>query len=452
VTKYAIAVENLEDYFERDSPGLVLLVIDACRTIAGFVVVDESNHNLVRKGAVDALNINKANSALFAFASESGKPALATSTSGQPSLFTHSLDSRMGKRGAEFLSMFKDVRADVSVATNDAQEPQVTVWSSSDLYLVPSEDVISNEKAIWLSALESNRPDAVKAFLLRYSTSEYAAAARKWMADNGAKPSPNAQFAVVSPVAVDRAWSLNIWPGRTTIASNAFEGFSFSRYLDSGATKRAETLDNRSLGLLWSGLDVQTQTASDNWSLTSIAAHGYAIATKNMLARVSPSATADVGAHVAVGTVVQIDGIQRGSAGNNWLAATLPGADTVYYMSAEFDKTPVKPLDLGKPLLEIQAPPRSDRFPDLIDPKVITDAIATLKAQGRSITWVSLATASVESVDGSANDRLALVRTGELSHAEYVLKHSGIDGKRITALTGVSDLHEAGVRVRFFGN
>jgi hypothetical protein len=450
VTKYAIAVENLEDYFERDSPGLVLVLIDACRTIAGFVVFDESNRNLVQKGTMEALNANNANSALFAFASESGKPALATSSTGVPSLFTNSLDTRLATPGAEFLTLFKDVRADVAVATHDAQQPQVTVWSSSDLYLAPSSDVLSKERDSWLAALESHRADAVQAFLHRYSTSQYAAAARKWIADNAPNQSNYVAYAAVSPVAIDRLWASNNVSGRV-IATNKFEGFGYSRFLDSGTTQKVEALDDHSLGLVAQGAAaLPFNSTSYNLYLDSVATHRSVIATKDVVARVAPSATADVGAHFPLGMLVTIDGIKRGAAGNAWFAASVPGNDSVFYVPAVFN-TSAKTFSPGKSLLEIQAPPQSEHFPDLIDAKTITDSLATLKAQGHSISWVSLSTGSVESVGFDA-ERLALVRAGELAHAEYVLKHSGIDGKHITSLAGVNDLQRDGVRVRFFGN
>src|SRR5258706_8082529 len=40
IAEHAIAVEALEDYFAARAPGLILMLIDACRTIAGFVIKD----------------------------------------------------------------------------------------------------------------------------------------------------------------------------------------------------------------------------------------------------------------------------------------------------------------------------------------------------------------------------------------------------------------------------
>jgi hypothetical protein len=38
-----------------------------------------------------------------------------------------------------------------------------------------------------------------------------------------------------------------------------------------------------------------------------------------------------------------------------------------------------------------------------------------------------------------------------LAHAEYILKRAGIEGTRITSVSGREDFTGGGVRIRFFG-
>jgi len=47
VSECAIAVESVEDYLARQSPGVVLMFIDACRTIAGLVIKDSGTPSVV---------------------------------------------------------------------------------------------------------------------------------------------------------------------------------------------------------------------------------------------------------------------------------------------------------------------------------------------------------------------------------------------------------------------
>jgi hypothetical protein len=146
------------------------------------------------------------------------------------------------------------------------------------------------------------------------------------------------------------------------------------------------------------------------------------------------------------GTLINVNGIERDPTGNRWLVGTRAGQDGLLFVSATPQKTPIKPVDLGKSLREVVAPPLSAAFPDLINAEVITYALNSIKAAGHTVTWVSLATGY------TADQRLTLVRANELSHAQYILKHAGLDDKRFTALAGATDLQNEGVRLRFFGH
>jgi len=440
VTSAAIAVENLEDYLARRAPGLILIVVDACRSIAGFVVSDQSNHNMVLKGMAEVANSTNADNALFAFASRPGTAALATSESGKPSVFTSSLDAHIDSAGSEFGVLFKDISAEVAVATANAQRPGLVVWSDSDLYLIPSPGTLAEVQTAWSAALDSNRREAVQTFLRRFSTSLYAAAARKWLDDHPTDPT-SSQFSAVSPLAVDRAWSAGDASREISYAQN---GLAYPQYLDSAATQRVENLDDASLGLAPAGTQAAAG-ADEQQSLASLAAHGSVIPTRNVVARTAPSDSAGEAQHVRAGTLLSVDRVECGVKGDKWLAASLPGQSHTVFVPADPTRKPLKSLSLGKSLREIQVPPRSAAFPDLIDAKVVRDAISELKSHGHTITWASIATGI------AVEERESLTRASELTHAEFVLKESGLDSKHITALAGVSELKEPGVRLRLFG-
>ncbi len=184
VADNAIAVEGLEDYFARRRPGLILMLIDACRTIGGFVIRDSRNQNLVAKGVAEHVQSNQGINTVEGYAARAGSAALGSNSRSALSPFTNSLAAHIEKKGAEFASMFKDVAADVLLATHQMQDPGIVNWSASDLYLNPTDDIRAQEKEAWLAALSDNSWEDVLRYSYRHAVSRHAAAARQWLEDN----------------------------------------------------------------------------------------------------------------------------------------------------------------------------------------------------------------------------------------------------------------------------
>lgn len=187
VADNAIAVEGLEDYFARRSPGLILMLIDACRTIGGFVIRDANSQNLVAKGVAEHTQSTEGVNTVEGYAARAGSAALGSNSDSTLSPFTNSLAAHIERKGAEFAAMFKDVAADVLLATHQMQNPGIVNWSASDLYLNPTDDIRAQEKEAWLAALSGNSWEDVLRYSYRHAVSRYAAAARQWLEDNPAK-------------------------------------------------------------------------------------------------------------------------------------------------------------------------------------------------------------------------------------------------------------------------
>ena len=187
VADNAIAVEGLEDYFARRQPGLILMLIDACRTIGGFVIRDSRNQNLVAKGVAEHAQSAGGINTVEGYAARAGSAALGSNSGSALSPFTNSLAAHIEKKGAEFGAMFKDVAADVLLATHQLQNPGIVNWSASDLYLNPTDDIRAQEKEAWFAALSGNSWDEVQRYSYRHAVSRYAAAARQWLEDNPAE-------------------------------------------------------------------------------------------------------------------------------------------------------------------------------------------------------------------------------------------------------------------------
>ena len=182
----AIAVEALATYLSRPAPGLVLMVIDACRSIGGFSIVDAALRDPMLKGAPAVRPMHDARvNLLSAYASRPGMPAIADDENGNgPSLFTTELLAQMGRDEREFSAMFNDVSAQVRLASDERQQPGLQDWSDTDLYLRLPDALREQQKEAWLVALSSRSRKLVQRFAYRFSISRHAAAARAWLADN----------------------------------------------------------------------------------------------------------------------------------------------------------------------------------------------------------------------------------------------------------------------------
>lgn len=182
----AIAVEALATYLSRPAPGLLLMVMDACRGIGGFSIVDATPYDPVLKGVPATRPMHDARvNLLSAYASRPGMPAIASDDDNTgPSLFTAELLAQLGMDEREFGAMFNDVGAQVRLASGERQQPGLQDWSDTDLYLRLPGILREQQKEAWLVALSSRSRKLVQRFAYRFSLSRHAAAARAWLADN----------------------------------------------------------------------------------------------------------------------------------------------------------------------------------------------------------------------------------------------------------------------------
>jgi hypothetical protein len=380
---------------------------------------------------------------LMGFAARPGFIAQGSADDTELSIFTKGVVTHIDKEGHEFDTVFKDISSDVFVATGEKQHPGLIDWSLSDLYLNPTEAILAQQREAWLAALSSGRHENVLRYSYRHSMSRHAAAARKWLSDNP-ETAQAKRYTFISPAAVERAW-------RPTAAHRfaiepVIAGFAFQRTVDAKAGLAAKDLDDRQLGLVRSGTKVSTVTpvkvAQD---IEMIKAHRIVVAAKDYLARTSPSPTGKAAFPVSMGTPVEIIGVEDSTLEEPWLQVKVPGKDQPVYLPVQpGTKTLGPPVELGRPLREIVVPPRPTGIRDLVDPGPLKATMAALKADGKTVTWVSIATAP------TADRQEMDARAARRIHVEYLLKRAGVDGKRITE-DATADVSGAGVRVRFFG-
>jgi hypothetical protein len=441
VVDVAISVENLEDYFGKRTPGLIVLLIDACRTIGGFVIADMMNNNVVGKSLAEPRYRSRNVNTVIGFATRPGREALGSAAADKLSIFTSSLVAHLADVDWEFDRLFKQVASEVLEATDDRQQPGLWDWSATELYLNPSQAILGLQKEAWLAALGSNKRESVQRFTRRFAMSRHAAAARQWLIDNPVS-SGAPRFTLVSPAAVERVWR----PGESKFAiSPAWVGFAYPRTVNVHEKKIAD-LGDSALGLVPSGAKASgTKASSVRWALEALEAHEAVVTTKEYLARAAPSRRAAVVARLPYGTRISIDDVKTGAANDLWVAARLSGEGEAVYLPVSVADAASTPVELGQALREVVALPPVGGLRDLVEPSALRKAIVALRADGRTVTWVSIATGATEDPDEADS------RAARLTHVEYLLKRAGIDGRRITSVTMADDLPGPGVRVRFFG-
>ncbi|MCZ8077379.1 MAG: caspase family protein [Paucibacter sp.] len=433
----AVSIEGIQSALAKHKPGALLLLIDACRNVAGFVVNEAGSSGLVpaamnpsTQSVAPKINL------VGGFAARPGTLAMGSSEPGKLSLFTNALASRLATVNEEFGTVFKDVIVDVRASSNDEQEPGLVLFSQTELFLSTDASRDADELVAWKVASSSGSWDAVHRFLRRHALSIYADAARRWLAKN---PAEIVAISDVSPLAMEKAWQ-QVSPqivkqtGSNLALPAKVDIAAIRAYAATGET-RFEVLD----------------TKSDNGpsaQLARLLEHRQAVTTTEVTARTGPSLTAEPIARVPAGTAVIVrDAQRRTENGSAWLEVQLaPSGQRGYLPLSTGPKNAMSSVSVGTGLLEVIAKPIAGRIPDLIEDQPINEALALLASVGKSVLRVSIATAA-----GAATETERLDRLSRLNHATYLLRRGGVSADRITAVADVPDLEGSGVRIRFFG-
>lgn len=436
----AIAVENLQDYLEKRTPGLLLLLIDACRTIGGFVISAPGNSNAVAKGIAEPLRGARNVNTMVGFAARPGFVALGTAAADQLSLFSASLADRITIQDDDFGSIFKDVSVDVLQSSDGTQQPGLFDWSNTNPFLNPSSLTVERERSSWKASLESGKRQVIARFEKRNSVSRFASSARRWLEEHP-EDSSTSRFTLISPAAVERAWHSD--RDRVAIAPT-FGGFAFDRVLPIKSSETVAMLTNSQLGMVPSGRrEIQPELER---LMQSFLAHRVVVATTDVGASYSSVKPMKANAMVKAGTRVSVDRFELTEAGTPVLVGKVTGdAQQIYLPLKTSWASPVSPVELGKSRSELILPPPTKGFRDVIDPEQIQARIAELKTQKKTITWVSIA------ISPHLDERVYDGRLARATHAAYILRRADIDERRISSLTAVDDTLGDGVRLRFFG-
>lgn len=462
----AVSVESVADYLTQNEPGLTLMLIDACRSIGGFVVstaqtatpagtaaagaaaaaaaptvmpLSTANNfvgssPVVGKGFQEPASKDHPTEILIAYAAKSGRSALASSFAGQMSMFTAALSRHIETADVDFKTMYDDVIAEVGVDTNYFQEPGMMNWTSSTLFMKQTALTAEQERVAWLAARSLNSWRAVSIYLRKHAVSPYAPNARQWLSDNPDRPEPSSP---VSPISVEQAWQSDtpLFAAKTILPG--FDSFGFpSSNLSPPPIK---------ISAIPPGISAADRSDRLRNELDRAASQTI-VTTSSVEARATPSLDARVLTQLAPGTALRVyETVRRATGGTSWLTAVVEGGDNRRVFLPAKLRDPATAVVLGENLKEVVAPPMTRGLTDLVEPVTVESAIRDLVLNGKQIQWVSLATSP------ASNEVGELQRAGWLVHVAYILSQAGIPSSRITSVSNAGDLKGEGVRVRFFG-
>lgn len=431
----AVSLEGIQSALARRKPGALVLLVDACRAVGGFIV-DDGTPGLVPAAMSPMSQPGPPALNLYAgFAARPGKLAIGSSEPGKLSVFTNALAPRLSDH-AEFVAMFRDVVVDVHQLSGEGQDPGLVLFTETDLYLPSDAGRELDEQQAWLAALSSGNRVNIDGFRRRHALSPYAEAARRWLAEHPAAP---VAIAEISPLSLEKSWH----QPALQISTQAGLTLALPARLDLAAVQMPSAASQATVEL-----PDEKPGEGPSEQLARLLAYRQAVTATDVAARVSPSREAAVVASVPAGTEVIVRDVQRrADNGSAWLEVQMASSGLRGYvpLSTGVAKA-AKPVSVGTGLLEVLALPMPGRLPDLIDAQVVQDALAQLEAQGKVIQRVSVATAAGADAETERLDRLA-----RANHASYLLRKGGIPAERITAVAEAPGMEGPGVRIRFFG-
>ena len=100
-------------------------------------------------------------------------------------------------------------------------------------------------------------------------------------------------------------------------------------------------------------------------------------------------------------------------------------------------------VDIGKPYKELTVGQRETAPTGLVDSKPILESLLQAKAEGKSISWVSIAAPPADKANGEAADIGFMI-----SNASYLLNNNGVPRDRITSVTVDPEVGSKTLRVR----
>jgi hypothetical protein len=422
-----VAMTELRDRLKDGQPTMLMMVFDACRSLSNIIDTTGAPGKMQTKG----LAMPNAGDALIWFSSELGYESYMPDPA-QSSFYTDALVKRLPNQDEEIDQVRKWIVLDVRNATGQKQSPWSNESSAAEVWFNPSGKTLQALKQIWQTTLDSKDPGAISDFVQRYGTSLYAEAARKWLRDN-----PNAPPATspISPQTLETIWE-NSQPHPVTATGSA----AGSRPIDLESLR-----SDRALAAPRAHIAGPTLTGA---IINPHILDGTVpqIVVKSSIEANSAKSSASAKVTLPAGTMLEALPANRGRdpADNNWLEVRNPNGAGNLFIPLDAARDGPKTLDVGKPVLQRTVPPPASGPLAMVDPEFVKQAVADIRRQGNSISWVSIATPPARQPSDNA---LYVLRAQQ---AVGLLVQQDVSRQRITIVEG-SATGEPNIRLRFFG-
>lgn len=417
---YLVALSALRSVIAARKPGLSLFLLDACRTIASNITPQDGAPQGINKGMIPLPSTIE--NVGIGLSSDFGKVSIGRDAQGAMSYYTDALLAHVADEGRELGYVTKKTRLKVMADTNGEQMPWFSESLSAEIYLKPTAQINADEKTAWSSRLATNDYNQIWMFTQEYPVSRYVGAAKRWLAQHGRASTPVTTR--LPPQTLDTAFNQND-SNRRVVVPRIDGPYGFPT--------------------LPTGAEVSSMSAPSIRTVAEVlAGHQKLVVMRPISAKLSPSEDAETVHTVSAGSTIDVMDIKTKVDGSSWLEVANDGSST--FLPA--DRALVGSSDVGYSLEEVEVGPGAG-LESLVDEKPIRDVVANLKAKGRSISRVSVATAQ------TTDAKLQLKLSGRVAHTFYLLEQLGIPTGQISATVspdGLATLSKDSVRVRFFGH
>jgi uncharacterized caspase-like protein len=421
-----ISVSALQERINLQNPAVLLMFLDACRNIGGFIDASSGGAADVDKGLA-ALVSSKNN--LIAYATAPGDLSIG-SAAGDLSRYTAALVAHLPEIDIEFEQAHKRIVGDVRQSTNDKQSPWLSASSTLDIYFNPSEAKVAKFREAWEAAQNEDTSAAIRRYLNLFGLGPYASAAKKWLAE---KPQASS-FTQVSATQVDALWANA--RNATAVTSQITGPFGLPRAVSESQPSIPRSTDGRARSAPRVVADV-------------LAGNQGAIILESTVARSQPNVAADVVANLDAGSKISVSGFEEKEDGRVWLKARSKGSSDEVYV--QVPKTAgIQDITLGKALLEFDLTAEDAYAAAFANSTAIDQALRDLKDGTSGVRWVSISVPKLNSDGKAFAEKAALVLESRAAHGAYLLARA-IPKERITVLNG-ADFSGENPRVRIFGN
>lgn len=414
---------GVRSILERKHPGVILVMLDSCRTVAKFT--DEKGLGVpppepAPDGDVAAADPPGAEGgivdSLVSYATVKNRTAIGREN--DLSYYTKAMTAHLPEQ-IEFREVARLTRIDVRNESSDDQSPPLSDNAGTLVYLKPSPTIAQAMEQQWKTFVEHGDHMGITGFLASNAVSPYAADARQWLNDHAGDVRET--FTQVSATTPEQKWT------------QALTGVvSFERFGGNIAVSR--TLD-------LSDVPENVATATKSNSLADLLRlQGSAFVAQDALFAKLPT-TKGAGKSVSLprGTKLTIqDGVGA-------QVQAMPKTDLANAVLLQPNKGPA-PLVAGRALMELFLDHAPGGLETTIDASALGDALTRLSADGHRIGWVSIATPKPKA---DTPRRSTLLRLQALD-TKYFLAAHGVPESKITTVEG-ADTDFDSVRIRIFG-